>query len=462
MTSIPPTGPGHDDEAFERLRAADPAAGSEPDLVALRSAVTARAQADAVAGDQLATRRARWPIAAAAAAALVLGSGGGYAVGALQGGSGADDSAVMADTRDGAEADLGGGLAEESAGAVGPQVATDGAAADEAGLDQAWWGYGRTEFTAQGLSDQGGSAQVLAVDAASVFDAATLASAAEVLGVAGEPQQDGGVWTVGPQDGSGPSLSMYPDGSAALNFYDPAADPWFCERVEEDSAAGADGAEGDVVEPMPACDEQDLGPAPEGPVAEQLMRDLLTELGLDPAGFEMENDGGGVWTYVTAYEVLDGERTGRAWNATFTGAGLHSLYGSLAPLVALGDYPVVSPTEAVARLSDPRFGTPGPMWLDDGILEDTMSEDSLSDGSATALPAPDRPGTATVPDTPEPGSALSWPVAQVTITEAELVTQTQTDGSGALLLVPTYRLTATDGTVWSVLAVADEALDFSS
>src|SRR5690606_41696413 len=62
-------------EAFDRLRAADPAAGLEPDHDALRKAVAARA--DVV--DELAARRRRpraLQVAAASAGALATGVGG--------------------------------------------------------------------------------------------------------------------------------------------------------------------------------------------------------------------------------------------------------------------------------------------------------------------------------------------------------------------------------------------------
>src|SRR5690606_24884530 len=79
--------------AVARLRAADPAAGAEPDVSALRATVDERRLAGATAGttaaprDDLAAARARrwsrWaPLAGAAAAALVIGTGGGYAIGA--------------------------------------------------------------------------------------------------------------------------------------------------------------------------------------------------------------------------------------------------------------------------------------------------------------------------------------------------------------------------------------------
>lgn len=82
-----------------------------------------------------------------------------------------------------------------------------------------------------------------------------------------------------------------------------------------------------------------------------------------------------------------------------------SLNGSLAPLVDLGEYEVVSPAEAVLRLSDPRFGSSGggyyPMDGGDVVMMDTPR-------------APEVPGPVT------PGARIGWPVAQVAITDARL------------------------------------------
>src|SRR5690606_24487660 len=76
-----------EDEAFERLAAADPAAGPEPRPGALRAKVAALADGPTHAppsgSDEVAARRARrtpWLVAAGVAGAVALG-GGGYALG---------------------------------------------------------------------------------------------------------------------------------------------------------------------------------------------------------------------------------------------------------------------------------------------------------------------------------------------------------------------------------------------
>lgn len=477
------------DEALTRLRAADPAASATPDLAALREAVAARlgpaGAAAPVAGaahaaadteedvvvvdrqgrtvptDELARRRRRtgWSsrVAAVAAGALVVGGGGGYAIGAAGGGGdGTSEPAIVV-------ADPGGGGQEAAADMAVPEMAARGG-----GEDAAWWPgwFSRTVFTGSGLSADGGTARAWAFDPAAAFDAQTAAAAAAALGVSGEPRNEGSVWTVGPTDGTGATVQLYADGTASLGFYDPAKDPWFCAAPGAVDGGGGGTSDGDagttdgptveplpevVPEPMPVepCEERDLGPAPQGDAAESAVRDVLAALGEDAGGYDVVAEEGGDerWSYVTAHQVVDGQRTGLVWGASFTGAGLQSLNGSLAPLVDLGDYAVVSPQEAVERLGDPRFGSGGgPVAWREG-----------SPAPDAAVSSPQGPGD--LPRPPSAGSAVPWPVTEVTITEARLGAAMHTQPDGAALLLPTYELTGSDGSVWSVLALAEEHLD---
>jgi hypothetical protein len=478
-----------EDAAVARLRAADPAAGVEPDAVALRSAVDERLSADAQAAvpDELAARRARrwtsWParIAGVAAAALVVGGGGGYAIGAA-GSADQGPTAEAAITLDSASGNSGSGNsgAESAASdvpAIAPRV-TDMAASDSAYWPGMWWG--RTVFTASGLSDDAGTLHAWALDPTASFTEQTVASMAAALGVAGAPQLTDGVWTVGPNDGTGPSMQLYPDGTASLSYWDPSKDVWYCaETAVVDPGVATGGTEGESkpdAEPVPDADpeaereadpsagidaiapescERDLGPAPQGDAAVAQMKDMIAAIGLDPATFEYvaedTGDASQAWAYVTAYQVIDGQRSGLTWSMTLTGAGVQSLYGSTAPTVDLGEYAVVSPVEAVERLADPRFASfGGPLYMAEG--RGVAMDESVS--SPVEQP--------TVPPTVQPGAAISWPVSEATIVEARLGLALHTQMDGAALLVPTYELTSSDGGVWTVIAVADSHLDFST
>lgn len=480
-----------EDAVVARVRAADLASAAEPDATELRNSVHGRLGGPGA--DELAARRSRrwasWParMAGVAAATLVVGMGGGYALGAAGNGEGAAPAITL-------QAPAG----DESSGA---EVASDGATRTETAM---WAGYsGRTVFTASGLSDTGGSAQAYSFDAGEAFSEQTITALAAALGVEGSPTLQDGMWTVGPNDGSAASVQLYADGTASVYYYDPTKDVWRCattseetQKLEEQGAAGGDAtepsegtgtqpsegtstepsegtstepSEEDATEPDPAeppaddvvppeetidpCTEQDLGAAPKGDAAIAVLRDTLGAIGLDPGDFEFvaEDYGDDAWTYVTAYQVVDGQRTGMSWGASLSGAGLQSMNGSLAPLAQLGEYDVVSPQEAVLRLTDPRFGSSGggyyPLAAEDtaGTMEDTQTS------STPSVPAP-----------VAAGSRIAWPVSEVTITEARLGLAMHTQPDGAVLLVPSYELTSSDGAIWTVIAVADSQLDFAS
>ena len=393
-----------------------------------------------------------------AAAALLVGAGGGYAIGA--GGDGGDSSAGLV-SADGGGAEpamslQGGEGAEEAAGGELAMAAPSDA------RDMMWWGGGRTVFTASGLSGEATVAHAWGFDSDGAFTKEAAAAAAAALGVEGTPELRDGAWNVGPSDGTGAGLQLYADGTVSLSYWDPAKDPWACAPVPAEGIAddgGADtssSAQGDTLAlpEVDPCQPRDVGPAPDGDAAAGALSDLLVALGLDPTSFEWQVEhtaDSPEWTFVTAWQVLDGRRTGVSWNATLTGAGVQSVYGSTATLVDLGEYPVISPADAVERLMDPRFGAGfgGPMFYETG--EDGL----LADEPVISPPA------MVVPPTLGAGATVQWPVETATIVEARLGLALHTQPNGGAMLVPTYELVSDAGAVWSVIAVADELLDFS-
>lgn len=483
--------PGQD-EAFERLAAADPAAGAaDPAPMVLRAKVDAQLADDAdghVAGvatgasvvstaqpgDELAARRARrrtgW-LGAAAAVALVAVGGGGY----LAGAAGAGPAGVSENTAEapitleapaGSE-DAGGG----GAPAVAPETLTARAAggAGDSAESYPYGFWGRTVFHAgAGLSTSGSEAEAFGLDPAGIWSADTARRVADAFGVSGEPRLEGGYsWVVGPADGSGPTIHVYADGSGSADFYDPSGDPWSCPdfpgKVEPGSAGEGgteEGALGDDAELVPAPDCPTLttpGAAPSADDAVAALRDVMNRIGVDPAGFELEAGEtyeGDPWRYVTAWHVVGGQRTGLTWSASVSASGISNVYGFLAGTISLGQYPVVSEAEAVERLGDPRFGASG------GVIAQA-AETRLAEGGDTAssdmMPAPNP----TVPPSPTPGAQIAWPVTDVTITSARLGLAQQYMSDGAVLLLPAYELQDADGNTWSVLAVAEDVLDFT-
>ncbi|PWD50650.1 hypothetical protein C8046_08270 [Serinibacter arcticus] len=456
-------GDQHDDDAaaaveekvMARLRAADPAAEVEvspefPTVVEARvdddeSADGTPSAADAAPTatdpddaeppapvDLTARRRRSWYAPVAAAAAAVIVGTSGYALGgsAASGGSSAADSAESAP----APISLGGpqvaggdaGAAEESA--VGPAAtsAAGPASADFASrsaADSMMIGFGRSTFSSTGLSTAERSAQAFGLDAATASTEERMVQLATALGMAGTPAIANGGWEL--TDGTR-QLNVGLDGSLSSYFYDSAAQAW-CEGCEE---------------PRPED-------APSGDAAIERIKEVLTAIGEDPTQFEFTSPTweGAVSAMAEARRVVAGQGTDLMFYLELTSTGLASFSGSLAGVVDLGTYPVVSEQEGVERLSDPRFGGYQTGWARTMEGDTSVTQEWTPPTEAPAAPAP--------------GVSVAWPVQDVTITGARLGLAQQWQPDGTVLLVPSYEFTDADGGTWSVIAVADEQLDFS-
>ncbi|MBZ2197228.1 hypothetical protein [Occultella gossypii] len=474
------------DEALSRLRAADPATGSSPDLAALRRAVTARVgelgdghdggngnHEDTEHDDELlgarrrrasAGRGRRGLLVAASVAALAVFGGGGYAIGAA-GGTEPDGGTVVADE-----------------GAAG-----DASVAQEdysVGAESMLAGYGRTEFTADGLSADGSAAEAYGLDATAALTAERVAQLAQALGLDGDPVLADGVWTVGSWEGGGPVLSVFVDGTASTSYTNPALDPWACAegaQVEPDS--GGDDGTVDCGNDQVAVGEN------EAIVAAQ---EVLTAAGVDVDDFNwsITEPGEHATNVVAIPSIGAGTVEGViGWQFTVTAGGIASAWGSLADVYSLGTYDVVSPVAAVDRLTDPRFGAGGgggmmPFTAADGGVTESPADSAgaAEDSASTAETAPDvtaqEPAQAPAGPADEPvdsgepptaapapaqvGAPIDWPVRQVTINGSELVLMSVYQSDSSVVLVPAWRLFDTEGGTWTVNAVADAGLDFSA
>lgn len=417
-----------DDEAIARLRAADPATGVEPaDGFVERVVADATAEAEMPVTDlatERAKRRPRWlTIAAVAASMLVIGGAGGYGIAAL----GADRDGTPAaappvSSSEGSSVAAGSGNVAEQGATVDPATGSI--------ADSVMPGWARNHFTSSGLalSTQATTAAGYAFDPGAASNVDTIRALAQALGVDGEPELIDGAWYVASQDGSSPSLMVSLDGILSFWYWDPAGSPWACP--------------GDGMECAP------VGEIPSEEAAIDALRSIMAAAGQDVSGFDYDSV---TWEGATsraaqAWRLVDGQRADLAWSLELSATGISSVSGGLAPLVSLGDYPVVSATEAFDRLSDPRFGAQpvGPFYVTNASETELWSP-------PTAPPTP-----------PAAGSSIAWPVTEVDIVDARLGFATQTQPDGGTMLLPAYEFTASDGGVWSVIAVADEALDFSA
>ena len=510
-TQLPPDGGIHEDPV-ERLRAADPAAGIEVDVAAIEAAVHARIadggaadregdtdggrsadathsadhddsadhgdsadhdgrDTDATVTELDPTRRqrrpARWLQIAATVAGVALVGSGAFALGRQTGTPSSTSKAAPAISL------------------VGPEVAAGSAQRDTVGSAMsspsfAPYGVARTVFSSDGLSAAAGAAQAWTYDSAAAFTRDRAAAVAKALGLAGTPTLVSGAWIVGATDGTGPRLQLQPDATVDVSYYDPTNDPYACVDGSVKGATSGSGAAGMPVAPTPAddperCAGSSAGPAPSAAEATARTRDLIAAAGLDPSAFEYEASATGSSTIaaVTAWAVVDGQRTGQAWNLSLTARGVQSLWGQLAPVVPLGSYPVVSPQEAVTRLGDARFGG-GQTGVYtaiglEGTATDRASSGSAVGGAAATAPQPlvIAPGdtgtgvTPTLPPVPAAGAPVSWPVQHVTLTQARLGLSAVQQPDGSVVLAPAYELSDGSGRTWSVIAVAESALDLT-
>lgn len=216
------------------------------------------------------------------------------------------------------------------------------------------------------------------------------------------------------------------------------------------------------------------GTTPTGDAAISRARDALTSVGIDTAGAQVRVDDssdkaagstGAAFVNVSFQQVIDGRLTGVGWGVMLVGDGVQSLNGTLARLVSLGSYPVVSAAAAAERLNDPRFGAGG------GVVPYAMGAPTPAIGVASSGSGVATPGAVatanpsqepTVAPAPQPGAAIRWPVQHVTLVSAQLGVALTDQTDGTQTLVPAYVLTDTTGATWSVVAVADDRLDFAA
>lgn len=409
----------------------------------------------------------RWAVLAVACAAVVTASAGGYALGQ----KGDDDTviqpAISLPGSPGIAGDVPPGAQARNSGVGGPF---------ESSVASMPYMFGRTVFTSSGLTAAASSSEAWAYDPSQAFSKQSALRAAAAFGIEGDPSMVDGTWTVGSNDGAGPMLQLTPDGMASFNFWDGSLDPYGCGSgvaVESDggSANGSGGSgsvtgSGDPGTPLVKdCVEKSVASVNEGQAVEAFQK-VMQSLGVEASGykFEVMDYGTADSAYVTAFQVVGDQRSGAAWNATFVGRQIQSMYGGLAPLVSLGVYDVVGPATAVDRLSDPRFGSGsfgGPMPLGVNAADTSVGAQEgmtvTSQSGDEVAPVPSR----TLPPTVAPGDRFDWPVQEVNISKARLGLAMYGQPNGSTVLLPTYELSSDEGSTWSAIAVDEEALDFS-
>ena len=297
-------------------------------------------------------------------------------------------------------------------------------------------------------------------DVGYVFDGSAEISADQVRAIAaafavsGDPvRADEGTWNVGPNDGSAPTVWVYPDAQQSWNYNGPWTD-----AVMSDVCAVSIDSEGnetsDCPEPTPPVG------VPSAEEAEQRARDTLAALGVDAGTLTFETFAD-EWSANVIADDRTAERPAiRFWNFGYGAEGvLQWAGGTLATPQPVGPYPLVDLDTAMGRLRDQGgIGVPMPLF-DEAVAEGDAATSGVAPDEGDGVVTPDT----VVADEPLPvDPAVEPPIDReamtVTLVDVEADLWWVWDSDNTMWLIPAYRFIDTDGGWHTVPAVTDEFL----
>ncbi len=299
--------------------------------------------------------------------------------------------------------------------AVAASGGTEGAAMSDTKL--AWWVDYRY-VAGQGLSDDGGRGTVYQLTRTGE-PLEVLADAADALGVPGTPGKsqystpDYPSYVVGPEDGSGPSITLSWSGTGDWWYNDPTAYP---DPVCTDVAV-PDGQPGetyqDCVQPeIPASESK----APSESEARELAAELFTSTGFDVAPSDIRVITDSWQTYASANLVVDGTRTALEYSVAWSPLGKISwAAGHTVKVIERGAFDTVSAVTAVDRIADGRwYGAAGPDFAGGMVAFAADAGIARSAAGGTASDSGDGSDPVTAPggepaDPGDPGVVLPEP-----------------------------------------------------
>ena len=448
------------DDDLRALRAADPAAGIEAPE-ALRDRVAGMPGEEPVSAPVPLRRRRRWllPVAAAGAVVAAIGVGYVWGTGGMDLGPAPAPLAVETGTPDdpAAPIGLGGGSGTQDAPVAGSipgavDLPGDGAAAPFSTSTSIAYGWGlptRQRFILPTFEEMSGQASVYAVDARAQYSAEDAARVAATLGLTGDVRDfeegGGGGWIVGDPSDSHFILTHWAGALAQFNKTGVEQPMTACHFAVSTRYPTLDGASHEVVDAFYAEVEHCLAdtPMPTEEQAHEALRSFLAATGMDieSTHVTMTPDTEHRVLSATAAWVVQNNTTEIMTSVRVSAAGL--LYGSgpTGEVVSLGEYTIVSPAEAAARLNDPAFSP------------------RLVSSPETDVDYPEYTTPTAPPELPGAGSTVPWHIAEHEIVSARLGLALLHGPNGEQYLAPAYEFTASDETVWSVIALAEEGLD---
>jgi hypothetical protein len=258
-------------------------------------------------------------------------------------------------------------------------------------------------------------------------------------GTATEVQDSPGNYQISSGETDGPSAWMYTNGSLVSWSYSgstpsgtvssPGATPSSgsgSTSASTQSTVAPDSTE--VTTPTNLMSPQE---------AEAKVRPWLSSMGLTESTATLTSNKDDYSTNVTVSAKVQDIVTDMNSYFTFGSNGdLMSANGSIYTLKKSGEYPLISPKDAVSRIAS-------------SIVEPMMARDTSSNSSASVAPSPSDASSTSVPQSP----------TVVTITAASLALTLTSMANGDTYLLPAYSLVGDNGATFTVPAIEDKYLD---
>lgn len=312
---------------------------------------------------------------------------------------------------------------------------------------------GKFTYNTSNLPTEATTSEVWVFNGKETYNEDKLNALKPIFGVEGENVKDSSSLLV--KSTNGKILTMAPDSMTSINYYDPSFDPYACVNTtlpiepRADEMIEPDGGYVDVMPPQD-CENNEI----KGKLSDEESINNSKEI-LNALGYNSDE-----LTYqVTSYDdvmqfvnvSLNNSSDSNLWTFNYAGEGLNSFYGPVAPLVSLGNYPVISAQEAGERLNDVKFGG------SDNYYHIMSEETSVSVTPENQTLQEEM----TPPDVLNPGDLLPWKVTNVNLIESELTTQVKYLNN-ITFIMPTYILTGeNENQTWAVNAISSEALNFN-
>jgi len=426
------------DEFLDRLKANDPASTAEPDLTRIKARIDAHTADNVVPM----TRRSEWSRGlrvAAAVGALALAGGVGFAGGNLASPDNTTPEALVTglapNTSDSGRLGVG------SVGVGG--VGGDAVASDKIGYG-GYWGNIILKPSSS-VTNADGTAYSYAFASDGLDRKALINAIADAIGVknADITLVDGAYQAN--DDKGAYNLYVGNDAQVWFNGYNNATSPWACEQ---ELAGGGSGKDVSITQEMSTkCDELWKSPSKADAIA--AVKAVFSALGLDglkSARYQTLDYNTRAMT-VNITPVIDGMEVSSQWSAEVSKDGVFSISGAAARIVKSASYATVGARDAALRSELRKWSSFGP-----NVVYQPQVDYTTSNGSSATPSTPTKNGK---------------PMVQAYVSDVAVLGATRGLmqvylAGGEVMLMPAWNFTAADGSIWQMIAITEEFVDWTS